>query len=62
MAGHKQTVEKGPEMKPVSVTLPADLLARVDELSKEERRTRSNMLAEIIERYLSAYTTAPAKN
>lgn len=54
----KTTAQPDPnKLIPFGVALPANLLMRLDELAGQERRSRNNMLAEIVERYLAAYET-----
>lgn len=45
------------ELIKFGTTLPAHLLKKLDDVATSERRSRSNMLAEIVERYLTAYET-----
>lgn len=45
----------------ISITIPVDMLARIDEQAKKEHRNRSNFITVLLEQALSENDKAAAK-
>lgn len=58
----KQTHGRAPGKTQISISLPADLVGRIDRLADEENRNRSNYIATHLERLAEEYEAGePAK-